>query len=876
GYVNGEDHSRDDNWSLGKTSPAIDSAHSWHALSTDAIGSVRLNDPATPDSGSNDYVQLTPVSDPFVSSGTAMDWHAGYPDYTWQYTLPFGFPFFDQTYTTVTISSGGLIQFDGYSSMAWDETAIQRFPDASRITAFWDNLRTDGSDDDIFIDESIADQVTIRWDATHVTDGTDVDFSVTLYSSGEFTFHYGSDVTTSPVAGYANSDLGRAYVSVLDESQTFAANQSIEFVLRPGHVDIGALEFRGSSDDIVAPVVASTFPGEIGQQQSISALIDSIRVLFSEEVNYFDAGSFAAYELREAGANGTFGDGDDVVYQLVPKFQLGDSFVDLQIVFVQGAPAQGPLPESSMPATPVDYLPEGNYQFFIQSDLTGGVRDTAGLLIDGDGNGAAGGAYQREFEIYFLPEFSWLSLSTTINEGGNASLSGEFVDYSSATSHSIQVDWGDGTAVQVYDVPSGQKYFQIDRVYVQDSVSTPSGSYSVTASILNDLGRSSAESDPKSIVVNNVAPALSSLTAPANVNEDEVFTLSGQIVDPGLSDTHTLSIDWGDGTGLQQVVLAIGTRDFAVQHTYSGIASSLTPIDQTITVTLSDGGLPTASSSRLIRLIPANLPPSIENAVMVVLEMADNGTVVGQLINSDPDLVLPNIDSQSFTIVGGSGLGRFAIDNQGVITVANGNALDHEGTASYSLFVEVTDGHGLKDTATITINIGNVPEIESFSIDNGSAQRSVVRSITVKFDSDVTLEPDAFEIQKIGGGVFNPLFTTQLISGKTVATLTFEGHSETGGSLADGNYQLRIVGEKVVAGGTQMRTDATDDFFRLFGDSDGDRDVDGLDYGRLALAFLKSIGQQGFNSAFDFDGDGDVDGRDYGRLEQQFLKTLAE
>ena len=68
--------------------------------------------------------------------------------------------------------------------------------------------------------------------------------------------------------------------------------------------------------------------------------------------------------------------------------------------------------------------------------------------------------------------------------------------------------------------------------------------------------------------------------------------------------------------------------------------------------------------------------------------------------------------------------------------------------------------------------------------------------------------------------------------------------------------------------------DATDEFFRLFGDSDGDRDVDGQDYGRFALTFLKSVGTAGFNSALDFDGDGDVDGRDYGNFGRRFLKTL--
>ena len=68
--------------------------------------------------------------------------------------------------------------------------------------------------------------------------------------------------------------------------------------------------------------------------------------------------------------------------------------------------------------------------------------------------------------------------------------------------------------------------------------------------------------------------------------------------------------------------------------------------------------------------------------------------------------------------------------------------------------------------------------------------------------------------------------------------------------------------------------DPTDQFFRLFGDSDGDRDVDGQDYGRFGLSFLKSEGMAGYDAAFDGDGDGDVDGQDYGRFGLRFLKTL--
>lgn len=68
---------------------------------------------------------------------------------------------------------------------------------------------------------------------------------------------------------------------------------------------------------------------------------------------------------------------------------------------------------------------------------------------------------------------------------------------------------------------------------------------------------------------------------------------------------------------------------------------------------------------------------------------------------------------------------------------------------------------------------------------------------------------------------------------------------------------------------------AEDGCFRLFGDSDGDRDVDGQDFGRLFETFFRSLGQPGFNPAFDYDGDNDVDGQDYGQFAGRFFQVLG-
>ncbi|MCA9140251.1 MAG: right-handed parallel beta-helix repeat-containing protein [Planctomycetales bacterium] len=876
GYENGVDHSADDNFVLAKNSPAIDRGQSW-VLSTDYLGSPSRDDIATANEGSIDYFGTTVSDLAFQITGTAQN-RKTTGTLNVPFTLPFAFPFFDQSLTgTVYLTAQGLLQFA--SSSNWSETSDTQFSSQNhnRITALWQDIHTGGPGDDIFIDDSVADQVSFYWDATARDSGADVKFGVRLFADGAIEFLYGDTAGLNSVAGIAQSSNAFPRFASSSGSQASFSNKSVRIERLPGIVDIGALEFRGESSDATAPLIAQTTPSALDAGGQTSETIDSIQIQFSEEVNYFDAGSFAAYELREAGANGTFGDGDDIVYDLVPSFVLGDSTVDLQIVFDAGTTTAVGAPLSAPLGAPGGaYLPEGHYQFVLQSDATGSVRDTAGLSTDGDGDGAAGGIYLREFEVAFVPTISSVQLTPMIDEGGSVMLTGELTDLSSATDQTLTVNWGDGTNPVSYDLNAGDTTFSIQRAYGQDSVNSPDGKYAVSVSVANNLGRQSVYNDSSlATTVNNVTPVLPSIVAPAAIDEGVTFTLVGTLTDPGLADTHTLSIDWGEGLPLQEVTLPIGDRTFSVPHTYTNVWSALAPIETTITVTLKDDGPITVDSAATIWITPENAAPVIQDTAFTVDEAVPDGTVVGQLSNQDPDLVLPNVDTQVFSIRGGTGLGRFEIDNNGVITVIDGASLNHHQTASYSLIVEVTDAHGAQDSSLVTIQVRNVVEIDAVTIGDGTNQRSIVRAITVDFDAIVTLESDAILIETADGNSFAPLVTTSSAAGRTTVQLTFDSlHTDLSGSLINGDYRLKIQSAKISSDDSPMRSDRVDAFYRFFGDSDGDRDVDAQDYGQFGLSFLKSEGDANYNPAFDYDQDGDVDGQDYGRFEANFMKRL--
>lgn len=211
--------------------------------------------------------------------------------------------------------------------------------------------------------------------------------------------------------------------------------------------------------------------------------------------------------------------------------------------------------------------------------------------------------------------------------------------------------------------------------------------------------------------------------------------------------------------------------------------------------------------------------------------------------------------------------------------------------------IRVSSGGGLTPTGLAfdgevedyLVNIVEPPSVESVVIGNGSMGRSSVSELTVTFDREVDDPVSAISIvnRDTDETLGNLVVISSVVAGRTVSVIRFTpGPSvvtRASGvhSLSDGNYQLKLLAGAITAiDGGILSSDYhfgdsdVDAFFRFFGDSDGDRDVDGQDYGRFGLTFLKSSGMVDYNPDLDFDGDGDVDGQDYGHFGSRFLKRL--
>lgn len=159
-------------------------------------------------------------------------------------------------------------------------------------------------------------------------------------------------------------------------------------------------------------------------------------------------------------------------------------------------------------------------------------------------------------------------------------------------------------------------------------------------------------------------------------------------------------------------------------------------------------------------------------------------------------------------------------------------------------------------------------------IGDGTTQRSRFNTVTLNFSELVTLGTGAIEVQRTGPGgtIGNVPFTidTSASTGtQTIAKLTFGTPFLQGGSLVDGNYFVKITGNLVLdTQGRSMAADQTVNFHRLFGDADGDRDVDNADFSAFRLVFGNGP------SIFDADGDGDTDNADFTTFRTSFGTTL--
>ncbi len=197
--------------------------------------------------------------------GVAQDWHAD--DGAWTYVLPFPFPYYGVDRSQVTVSSNGWLNF-GTSTGSSASNSLQRLISNTRICPLWDDQRTNFSDADIYIDESIVDQVTIRWDTVTYVGQHPCEYSCTLYADGRIRFAYGPGNTPITATIGISAGNGVDYlVSSYDGVSNLDNVDSLEYLVVGPLKDGMTLSPAG---------ILSGIPAEAGLSRSLIQVTDAL------------------------------------------------------------------------------------------------------------------------------------------------------------------------------------------------------------------------------------------------------------------------------------------------------------------------------------------------------------------------------------------------------------------------------------------------------------------------------------------------------------------------------------------------------------------------------------------------------------------------
>jgi len=135
----------------------------------------------------------------WIGGGTPMGWHGD--DSCWPYTLPFNFPFYGTNYTTIYISSNGLITFLSPDSSY--SNSISALAGKLAIAPAWDDWVTD-EPNDIYMWQN-STHVGIRWYVRPYGSSIVANFETMLSMNGQIQFNYGyNNGTVSTTIGVSN------------------------------------------------------------------------------------------------------------------------------------------------------------------------------------------------------------------------------------------------------------------------------------------------------------------------------------------------------------------------------------------------------------------------------------------------------------------------------------------------------------------------------------------------------------------------------------------------------------------------------------------------------------------------------------------------
>ena len=268
------------------------------------------------------------------------------------------------------------------------------------------------------------------------------------------------------------------------------------------------------------------------------------------------------------------------------------------------------------------YYPVGTVSFQqTHQYLDDGIHDIAVQVTDDDNESSPSSTFSLTVDN--VPPTVEAGPHASANEGSKFTGSGFFTD-PGADTWTATVDYGDGSGRQ--PLPLTDKNFTLSHLF------SDNGLYTVAVTVTDD--DTGMSSDTLTVTVGNVAPVVTSLSLnETTIDENGTVELSGSFSDLGAQDTHTVQINWGDGTSSPATVNPAARR-FLASHPYLDDKPGGYPIS--VTVTDSDGSQCKAST----RVLVTNLAPTVSaDAATVTVVESETAENTGTFDDSGADTV---------------------------------------------------------------------------------------------------------------------------------------------------------------------------------------------------------------------------------------------
>lgn len=241
--------------------------------------------------------------------------------------------------------------------------------------------------------------------------------------------------------------------------------------------------------------------------------------------------------------------------------------------------------------------------------------------------------------------------------------------------------------------------------------------------------------------------------------------------DPDAGQTLTYSIIQGNSSG----AFALGATTGLLSVNNNQLINFETNPSFTLTVKVQDNGAGTLSDTSTVTVSVQNVneAPLVSNQTYSVNANAVNGTIVGTINASDPDInqVL------SYVIINGNINNVFTINNQtGVISVNNSSYLQNAGTFSLGINVSDNGSPVLTSGCIATVNVvqTNVPPVivnQSFNLAENSPAGTLVGQVIATDSYGQTLSYSI--VSGNGAGAFN-LSSSGLLTVANSSPLNYE------------------------------------------------------------------------------------------------------